>query len=90
MQVELTPRVEQLISERLTDGAYKSAAEVIEEAFDALAERDNFLALQAAIDHADEQLARGEYSEFDAETVHELAARIEARGRARLQEERQK
>jgi len=83
----LTPKIERLIQERLQSGSYKSAAEVIEDAFEALSERENFHAIRTELDHAGAQLERGEYSEYDARTIRDLAERIKARGRARLAKE---
>ncbi len=88
MNAQLTPKLEHLINERLQSGAYKSATEVIEDAFEALSERENFQAIRAELDHADEQLERGDYAEYDENAIHELAERIKTRGRARLAEER--
>jgi Arc/MetJ-type ribon-helix-helix transcriptional regulator len=84
----LTPKIEQLINERLQSGSYKSVMEVIEDAFEALTERDNFKAVRAELDHADEQLERSEYTEYDENTIQDLAAKIKARGQVRLVEER--
>ena len=38
--------------------------------------------------HAGEQLDRGEYSEYDENTIQDLAERVKTRGQARLAEER--
>jgi Arc/MetJ-type ribon-helix-helix transcriptional regulator len=83
MNTLLTPKIEQLIEERLRSGSYQSAAEVIEDAFEALAERENFHAIRAELDHADGQLARGEYTGYDENTILDLAGRIKTRGQAR-------
>ena len=88
MNTPLTPKIEQLIQERLQSGAYSSATEVIEDAFEALTERENFHAVRAELDHADTQLERGEYTEYDENTIHDLADQIKARGQLRLVEER--
>jgi len=48
------------------------------------------LMLRSELDHADEQLARGEFSEYDETTIQGLAEAVKARGRARLAEERNK
>jgi len=87
MNAPLTPKIEQLINERLQRGPYKTPTEVIEDALEALAERENFQAIRAELNHADEQLARGEYTEYDEETLPKLAKRIKTKGRARLAEE---
>jgi putative addiction module CopG family antidote len=88
MNTPLTPRIEQLISERLQSGSYNSAIEVIEDAFEALTERENFQAIRAELDHADEQLERGEYTEYDENTIQELSEQVKTRGQIRLIEER--
>ena len=87
MNAPLTPKIEQLINERLQRGPYKTPTEVIEDALEALAERENFQAIRAELNHADEQLARGEYTEYDEETLPKLAKRIKTKGRARLAKE---
>ena len=89
MNTPLTPKIEQLIDERLRRGPYKSATEVVEDAFDALTERERLQAIRAQIDHADEQLAAGEFEEYDENTIQDFAEDIKSRGQARLAAERQ-
>ena len=84
MNTPLSSKIARLLQERLRSGPYKSAGEVIEEALDALAERENFQAIVAEVDHADQQLARGEYTEYDTNTISKLADRVKTRGHARL------
>lgn len=84
----LTPRTEELINEQLRLGKYHTAAEVIEDALDALIEREKFLALKRDLEEADAEIERGEYSEYDCDTIHELAEAVKARGLERLAEER--
>jgi hypothetical protein len=48
------------------------------------------LTLRSELDHADEQLARGEFSDYDETTILGLAEAVKARGRAHLAEERNK
>jgi Arc/MetJ-type ribon-helix-helix transcriptional regulator len=86
----LSPRVSELIGKLITSGTYHNATEAIEDAFDALIERDSFRALCAELNQADEQLASGEYTEYAASTIHELASRVRGRGMTRLAEERRK
>jgi antitoxin ParD1/3/4 len=88
MNTPLTPKIEQFIKERLQSGSYNSATEVIEDAFDALTERENFQAVRAELDHADAQIERGEYTEYDENTIRDLADQIKTRGQVRLVEER--
>jgi putative addiction module CopG family antidote len=90
MNTTLPPKVEELIKERLQRGTYKTAAEVIEDAFDALTEREKLDALRRDLQEADDQLARGEYTEYDENTLHELVDDIRTRGMERLAEERKK
>jgi hypothetical protein len=39
-------------------------------------ERENFQAVRAELDHADGQLERGEYTEYDEITIQDLAEQI--------------
>ena len=87
MNAPLPPKIEQLINDRLKNGSDKSATEVIEDAFEAVSERENFQAVRAELDHADEQLERGEYTAYDENTIQDLAERIKTRGQVRLVEE---
>ena len=86
MNTPLTPKIERLIQERLQRGRYHSAAEVVEDAFEALVERENLQAIRAELDHADDQLVRGEYLEYDESNLRDLAERVKARGQERLAE----
>jgi Arc/MetJ-type ribon-helix-helix transcriptional regulator len=88
MNTPLTPKIERLIEERVQSGSYQSATEVIEDAFAALAEREDFHAICAELEHADGQIASGEYTEYNENTIQRLAERVKARGQARLAEER--
>ena len=88
MDTPLTPKIEQLIRERLQTGSYQSATDVLEDALDALVERENFEAIRAELRHADEQLAHGEYTEYDESTIQKLAEEVKTRARAHLTEDR--
>ena len=88
MNAQLPPRIEQLISERLACGTYRTATDVIEKAFDALIEREGYFALCEELQRADEQLTSGEFTEYDESTIGKLAERVKSRGLARLAEER--
>jgi hypothetical protein len=48
------------------------------------------LKLRSEIDHADEQLARGEFTDYDETTISGLAEAVKTRGCLRLAEERNK
>jgi putative addiction module CopG family antidote len=88
MNTPLPPKIEQFIKERLQSGSYNSATDVIEDAFEALTERENFQGVRSELDHADEQLERGEYTEYDENTIRDMADQIKTRGQMRLVEER--
>ena len=84
MNAPLSPRAEQFINERVQSGSYKSASEVIEDALDALAERETFRAVRAELDHADAQLACGEFTEYDENGIGDLVERVKTCGQTRL------
>jgi Arc/MetJ-type ribon-helix-helix transcriptional regulator len=90
MEDLLTPRAEEIINEQLRLGKYKSPAEVIADALDALIEREKLIALRKDLQEADEQFERGEYEEYDLDNIHELAEDVVARGMERLAAERRK
>jgi hypothetical protein len=46
------------------------------------------LALRSDLNHAEEQLARGEFSEYDRDTIRDLADAVKRRGQERLAAER--
>ena len=48
----------------------------------------NTLALRAAIDHADRQIENGEFTEYDENTIQDLAEAVKRRGKERLAAER--
>jgi putative addiction module CopG family antidote len=52
MNTTLPPKVEELIKERLQRGPYKTAAEVIEDAFEALTEREKLDELRRDLQEA--------------------------------------
>ena len=84
MNAQLSPKIDQFINERLQRGTYQSAVEVIEDALEALSEKENFQAIRSEVDHADDQLGQGEFTEYDETTIQDLAGRVKARGLARL------
>ena len=88
MNTPLSPKVERLIDERLRCGRYKSATEVVEDAFEALTERERFQAIRTEMDHADRQLESREFEEYDENTIQDFAEDIKNRGQARLAAER--
>ena len=85
MNVSLTPELEQLVAEKVKSGMYQTSSEVIREGLRLLKERDErLIALRRDIRTGLAEIDRGRYSEYEAGTVHNLAERVNARGRKRL------
>lgn len=83
MNVSLTPRLEELVRQKVASGMYTSSSEVVREALRLLEERDQIkemklAGLRAEIEKGIDSLERGEGIPFDADDVIQ-------RGRARLQ-----
>jgi len=88
MNISLTPELEQLVSDKLKTGMYQTASEVIREGLRLLRERDQRLeALRRDVRAGFEAVERGEYTDYDETNIHELAARVKARGRKRIAKE---
>ena len=91
MNVSLTPELENLVSNKVKSGMYQTASEVIREGLRLLRERDGRMSeLRADIHAGFEAVGRGEYKDYDEETIKQLAARVKARGRKRLLQEGRK
>ncbi len=85
MNVSLTPELEQLVAEKVNSGMYQTSSEVVREGLRLLKERDERLvALRRDIRTGLDEIDRGEYTEYEAGTVHKLAERVSTRGRKRL------
>ena len=70
---------------RVNQGDYPSADELVSEAVRRFLAEDeeDIEELRAMLAKADEQIERGDYTEYNAETIHLLAERIKADGRAK-------
>ena len=91
MNVSLTPELEQLIDDKVSSGMYQTASEVIRDALRLLKERDERLeTLRKDVRAGFEAVDRGEYTDFDAANIKDLADRIKARGRRRLTDQGRK
>ena len=95
MNVSLTPRLEDFVKQKVASGLYNSASEVIREALRRLDEHDRVreirieeLRKQVAVGIA--QLDRGEYTEYDEDSLKQMFEDVKIRGRERLAEERKK
>ncbi len=64
MNVNLTPRLEALVRQKVESGLYNNASEVAREALRLLEERDRLTRLRTALAVGDEQFARGEVVEW--------------------------
>lgn len=91
MNVSLTPELEQVVNEKVSSGQYQTANEVVREGLRLLIERDQRAeSLRRDIRAGFDAVVRGDYSDFDAATIHKLADRVKSRGRKRLAAERAK
>ena len=89
MNVSLTPKLEEFVSQKVASGMYASASEVVRDALRLLEDRDRVRRmrleeLRKEIAIGIEQLDRGEYTTFDENRVEE----IKARGQAKLDAQR--
>lgn len=86
MEVALTPELEQLIDEQVTNGSYPSAGEVIRDAlrlFKGHVEHrgEDLEALRRDVQVGIDALEDGEFTEYDLDDIQQLAEEIKARGR---------
>ena len=88
MNVSLTPELERLINDKVRSGMYQTASEVIREALRLLKHHDAHEALRDEVREGFAQIERGEYEEYDARTIKNLAADIKTRGLRRLAQRR--
>ena len=85
MNVSLTPELERLINDKVETGSYQTASEVVREALRLLQHRDEgLIQLRQSIHAGLDQIARGDYTEYDRASTPKLVARVKTRGRKRL------
>jgi len=85
MEVRLTPDQKAFIQQAIESGRFARAEDAIEEALALWEERERRRAeILAAVDVAEDSLARGEGRVLTQESVQELADKVKQRGRARL------
>ena len=94
MNVSLTPELEQLVTKKVSSGMYHSASEVIREGLRLLKEQDDLREhrlsqLRKEVDIGLEQIAQGQYTDYDANDLQPLVDDIQAEGRRRLAARRQ-
>jgi antitoxin ParD1/3/4 len=72
MNVSLTPKLEQIVRQKVESGMYSNASEVVREAIRQMEARDRFKHLQAAIAEGDASFGDGEGFEFTPALVEEM------------------
>lgn len=95
MTIILTPDLEKLVLERVQRGEYDSPDALVGAAVRCLIEDDKEEdshrdELRTQIEAAEAEIDRGEYVEYDSDTVHELARDVHERGLKRLAAQREK
>ena len=86
MNISLTPELDTYVQQKVQTGMYHSASEVIREGLRLLREQDQIrqarlLQLRKDIDLGAEQIERGEYAEYSAGSIKDLATEIKSKGR---------
>lgn len=72
MNVSLTPRLEEIIQNKVKSGLYNNASEVVREAIRQMDERDRFNRLKLAIAEGDADIANGTITRWTSNTLSEL------------------
>ena len=85
MNVSLSPDKETALAE-LAARTGRDLAELVDEALERfIAEQAELEALRAAVDEADEAIARGEYTDYTDETLPQLIEELKREGREELE-----
>jgi Arc/MetJ-type ribon-helix-helix transcriptional regulator len=89
MTVKLKPSLERRVAARVERGGYESAEALVEQAVEQLIEGDEAEEACRAdilrrITAANGEIDRGDFVEYDASNIHELAKDIQERGLKRL------
>ena len=88
MNISLTPELDSYVHQKVETGMYHSASEVIREGLRLLKEQDQVRQarleqLRGDVNIGVEQIARGEYTEYEAGNLAALASEIKAKGRGK-------
>jgi putative addiction module CopG family antidote len=78
MSIQLAPRVEALIREKVASGRYATAEEVVEAAMRLLDERDRGDRLRASLIEAEEQTRQGQVIEWTPELRDQIRREADA------------
>ena len=90
MEVELTPDQTAFVRQAIESGRLAREEDAVKEALSLWEERERRrLEILDAVDEAEASLARGEGRSITQDSMHELAADVKWRGRARLAAEQQ-
>ena len=83
MNVSLTPDLEELVKRKVDSGAYRSATDVVRDALELLEKRDarKLDALRKDIQHAVDQVERGEFTEYETDRLNELFEKVATEGK---------
>jgi Arc/MetJ-type ribon-helix-helix transcriptional regulator len=86
MNITIQGKLEEHIAERVRCGEYESAEKLIEEAVMRLLAEDEeeLQEIREKLQHAEEQITRGEYTDYDERNIRQLADRVKAAGRTQL------
>ena len=88
MNISLPPELEELVTDKVKTGRYKTPSEVVGEGLRLLRERDQGLdEVRREVRSGFEAVERGEFTEYDEGDIRALGERIKARGRERLDRE---
>lgn len=91
MTVTLTPELEKLVREKIDRGEYDSAEALVGQAVQRLIEEDTVEdEIRLRIEIAEAEIDSGQFVEYDAGTIHELARNVHERGLKKLTVERDK
>jgi antitoxin ParD1/3/4 len=89
MNVSLTNELEQYVTRKVRSGLYHSASEVIRDGIRLLKDRDalhqaRLAAVRKEIDIGLKQLRRGEFTEYDENSLSDLLTKTKRTGREKL------
>jgi putative addiction module CopG family antidote len=89
MTITLTPELERLVKEKIARGEYDSPDAFVSEAVQRLVDEEkeedgNRDEILARIQAAEAEIDRGDYREYDEQTIHELAKDVHERGLKKL------
>ncbi|MBZ5625795.1 MAG: hypothetical protein LAQ69_44955 [Acidobacteriia bacterium] len=86
MNITLKPELEKIVQQKVARGEYDTADDFVGEAVERLIDEEqeddaHLDEIRNRIDAAEAEIDRGEYIEYDEDTIHELAKDVHDRGR---------